>query len=65
MPGTTPPTPSSVMGAGSAVEPAFPSPAVGEAAAAELLGDAPPFDLAAYRLDRFAGGTLFPEEVVL
>jgi sarcosine oxidase subunit beta len=41
------------------------SPAVGEAAAAELLGEEPPFDLAAYRLDRFARGVLFPEEVVL
>ena len=29
------------------------SPAVGEAAAAELLGDEPPFDLSPYRLERF------------
>jgi sarcosine oxidase subunit beta len=41
------------------------SPAVGEAAAAELLGDEPPFDLAAYRLDRFADGAVFPETLVL
>jgi sarcosine oxidase subunit beta len=41
------------------------SPAVGEAAAAELLGAEPPFDLEPYRLERFAAGSLFPEQVVL
>ena len=41
------------------------SPAVGDAVAAELLGETPPFDLAAYRLDRFAGGAIFPETLVL
>ena len=41
------------------------SPAVGEAAAAELLGDAPPFDLSPYRLERFEGRAVFPETVVL
>jgi sarcosine oxidase subunit beta len=41
------------------------SPAVGEAAAAELLGEEPPFDLAPYRVERFAAGGVFPETVVL
>jgi sarcosine oxidase, subunit beta len=41
------------------------SPAVGDAAAAELLGEEPPFDLTPYRLDRFAGGAIFPETLVL
>ena len=41
------------------------SPAVGDAVAAELLGDTPPFDLAPYRLDRFSGGAIFPETLVL
>jgi sarcosine oxidase, subunit beta len=41
------------------------SPAVGEAAAAELLGLRPPFDLAPYRLQRFAGDAAFPETLVL
>jgi glycine/D-amino acid oxidase-like deaminating enzyme len=41
------------------------SPAVGDAAAAELLGEKPPFDLAPYRLERFASGSVFPETVVL
>jgi sarcosine oxidase, subunit beta len=41
------------------------SPAVGEAAAAELLGEEPPFDLAPYRLARFAEGAVFPEALVL
>jgi sarcosine oxidase, subunit beta len=41
------------------------APAVGAAVAAELLGEEPPFDLTAYRLDRFAGETLFPETLVL
>ena len=41
------------------------SPAVGDAVAAELLGDAPPFELAPYRLDRFAGDAIFPETLVL
>jgi len=41
------------------------SPAVGDAVAAELLGEAPPSDLSPYRLDRFAGGAIFPETLVL
>ena len=41
------------------------SPAVGQAVAAELLGLTPPFDLAPYRLDRFAEGAVFPETLVL
>jgi sarcosine oxidase subunit beta len=41
------------------------SPAVGEAVAAELLGEEPPFDLTPYRLERFASGAVFPERVVL
>jgi glycine/D-amino acid oxidase-like deaminating enzyme len=41
------------------------SPAVGDAVAAELLGEAPPFDLAPYRLERFAGDEIFPETLVL
>lgn len=41
------------------------APAVGAAVAAELVGDTPPFDLAPYRLERFAGETLFPETLVL
>jgi sarcosine oxidase subunit beta len=41
------------------------SPAVGDAVAAELLGDAPPFDLTPYRLDRFEAGAVFPETLVL
>jgi len=41
------------------------SPAVGAAVAAELLGDAPPFDLTPYRLARFASGVVFPETLVL
>jgi sarcosine oxidase subunit beta len=41
------------------------SPAVGDAVAAELLGEAPPFDLSAYRLDRFEAGAIFPETLVL
>jgi len=41
------------------------SPAVGDAVAAELLGEAPPFDLAHYRLQRFAEGAGFPETLVL
>lgn len=41
------------------------SPAVGDAVAAELLGDAPPFNLSPYRLDRFAAGASFPETLVL
>ena len=41
------------------------SPAVGDAVAAELLGETPPFDLAPYRLDRFEGGAIFPETLVL
>jgi sarcosine oxidase subunit beta len=41
------------------------SPAVGSAAAHELLGQAPPVDLAPYRLARFADRAVFPEHVVL
>jgi len=41
------------------------SPAVGEAVAAELLGEAPPFDLSPYRHDRFEAGAVFPETLVL
>jgi hypothetical protein len=33
--------------------------------AAEILGDAPAFELAPYRLDRFAAGAIFPETLVL
>jgi len=41
------------------------SPAVGRAVAEELLGLEPTFDLAPYRLERFAGDQVFPEELVL
>ena len=41
------------------------SPAVGKAAAHELLGLEPPVDLAPYRLERFADGAVFPEQLVL
>jgi sarcosine oxidase subunit beta len=41
------------------------SPAVGRAVAEELLGLTPTFDLTPYRLDRFAGDEVFPEELVL
>jgi sarcosine oxidase subunit beta len=41
------------------------SPAVGNAVAAELLGESPPFALDAYRLERFAGAATFPETLVL
>ncbi len=41
------------------------APAVGAAVTAELLGDAPPFDLSQYRLDRFSSGAVFPETLVL
>jgi sarcosine oxidase subunit beta len=41
------------------------SPAVGEAAAAELIGEEPPFDLTPYRLARFAEDVVFPETLVL
>jgi sarcosine oxidase subunit beta len=41
------------------------SPAVGSAVAHELLGTEPPVDLAPYRLERFAAGAVFPEQVVL
>jgi sarcosine oxidase, subunit beta len=40
------------------------SPAVGEAAAAELLGEET-FDLSPYRLERFSGDEVFPETLVL
>ena len=41
------------------------APAVGSAVAHELLGQTPPVDLTPYRLDRFAEGAIFPEQVVL
>lgn len=41
------------------------SPAVGDAVAAELLGEQPEIDLAPYRLARFATGARFPETLVL
>jgi sarcosine oxidase subunit beta len=41
------------------------APAVGDAVAAELLGEEPLVDLAPYRLARFAGGPVFPETAVL
>ena len=41
------------------------SPAVGRAVAEELVGRPPFVDLSPYRLERFAGEPVFPEEVVL
>jgi len=41
------------------------SPAVGRAVAEELLGSEPSVDLSPYRMERFAGEPVFPEEVVL
>ncbi len=41
------------------------SPAVGAAAAAELLGEEPAVDLTPYRLERFETGAVFPETLVL
>jgi sarcosine oxidase subunit beta len=41
------------------------SPAVGRAVAELILDGAPSFDLSPYRLERFAEGAVFPEEVVL
>jgi sarcosine oxidase subunit beta len=41
------------------------SPAVGVAAAEEILEGETSFDLTPYRAERFAEGTVFPEEVVL
>ena len=41
------------------------SPAVGRIVADELLGNDPGFDLAPYRLERFAGGAVFPETAIL
>jgi sarcosine oxidase subunit beta len=41
------------------------SPAVGRAAAEEILGFEPSLDLEPYRLDRFAAGAAFPETLVL
>jgi sarcosine oxidase, subunit beta len=41
------------------------SPAVGRAVAEELLELEPTFDLTPYRLERFAGDDVFPEELVL
>ena len=41
------------------------SPAVGRGVAEEVLGLTPSFDLSPYRLERFAAGAVFPEQVVL
>ena len=41
------------------------SPAVGRAVAEELLDGESSFDLTPYRLERFEGATVFPEELVL
>ena len=41
------------------------SPAVGRALAEEILDGESSFDLSPYRLDRFAGGAVFPETLVL
>jgi sarcosine oxidase subunit beta len=41
------------------------SPAVGSAVAHELLGREAPIDLTPYRLERFEGDAVFPEETVL
>jgi sarcosine oxidase subunit beta len=41
------------------------SPAVGRAVADELLDGASDLDLSPYRLERFAGGAVFPETAVL
>jgi sarcosine oxidase subunit beta len=41
------------------------SPAVGKAAAEELLHGGSDFDLSPYRLERFAAGAVFPETLVL
>ena len=41
------------------------APAVGRIVADELLGEDPGFDLAPYRLERFAGGAVFPETAIL
>jgi sarcosine oxidase subunit beta len=41
------------------------APAVGDAVAAELLGEKPAVDLSSYRLERFAGAAAFPETLVL
>ena len=41
------------------------APAVGAAVAAEVLGEAPPFDLSHYRPERFTAGAAFPETLIL
>ena len=41
------------------------SPAVGRIVADELLGNDPGFDLTPYRIERFEGGAVFPEDVIL
>jgi sarcosine oxidase, subunit beta len=41
------------------------SPAVGRAAAEEILGRESPFDLTPFRLERFSGDAVFPERLVL
>ena len=41
------------------------APAVGAAVAEELATGSSSFDLSPYRLERFAGGAVFPETLVL
>jgi sarcosine oxidase subunit beta len=41
------------------------SPAVGKAVAEELLDGESSFDLSPFRLERFAEGAVFPEELIL
>jgi sarcosine oxidase, subunit beta len=41
------------------------SPAVGRAAAEEILGHESPFDLTPFRIERFVGDAVFPERLVL
>jgi sarcosine oxidase subunit beta len=41
------------------------SPAVGRAAAEEVMGRESPFDLTPFRLERFGGAAVFPERLVL
>jgi sarcosine oxidase subunit beta len=41
------------------------SPAVGRAVAEEILNGSSELDLSPYRLERFSGGAVFPEEVIL
>jgi glycine/D-amino acid oxidase-like deaminating enzyme len=41
------------------------SPAVGKAVAEELLDGESSFDLTPFRLERFAEGAVYPEQIVL